>query len=141
MSLTSVYIVCLGSIFGGGAVGLLIGRALPEHYLNESTQRVVQVAMGTISVMAALVLGLLIATARNTMASRDRQVEELASDLAMLDREMVQYGPETQAIRHLIYDYTKRKIQLTWPKNGRGALFDDPQSCVCSKASRSACGT
>jgi Protein of unknown function (DUF4239) len=127
MTLLSIYLICLGLIFGGGAVGLLIGRVLPEHYLSEGTQKVVQIAMGTISIMAALVLGLLIATARNTMASRDKQVEALAGDLVLLDRDLVQYGPDAQTIRQLLRQYTALKLQHTWPKRGH-VILDDPQA-------------
>jgi len=46
-------------VFGGGLSGLLLGRLLPEHYQNDATQKIVQTATGMVSLIAALVLGLL----------------------------------------------------------------------------------
>ena len=54
-------------IFGGGILGLLFGRVLPEEYRSDATQKIVQTATGMISLLAALVLGLLVATAKNKL--------------------------------------------------------------------------
>jgi hypothetical protein len=121
-------LVALGLIFSGGVAGLLIGRVIHDRYLDEGTQKIVQIAMGTVSVMCALVISLLITTARNTLNTRDRQVAQLATNLILLDRDVVQYGPEALDIRGLLQRYTRLKIQLTWPDNGSGSLLDDPKS-------------
>jgi hypothetical protein len=52
-------------LFGGGILGLLLGRVLPEEYHSDATQKVIQTATGMISLLTALVLGLLVATAKN----------------------------------------------------------------------------
>lgn len=115
-------------IFGGGLLGLLLGRTLPERYRDESTQKIVQITMGTISIMAALVISLMITQARATLSSRDRQVEQLATDLIVLDRELLRYGPDARDARELVRQYTALKIKLTWPANGRGTLLDSAQA-------------
>ena len=121
-------LVAMASIFGGGMLGLLLGRALPGHYVDESTQKVVQITMGTISVMVALVISLMITQARGTLASRDAQVEQLATDLIVLHRELLRYGPDAHDAGELVRQYTALKINLTWPGNGRYGVLDSPQS-------------
>ncbi len=121
-------LVALVLIFGGGLLGLLVGRALPEHYMTEGTQKIVQITMGTISVMAALVISLMITTARNTLASRDRQIEHLATDLIILDRELLRYGPDARDAREMVRQYTALKLKLVWPGSGRGTMLDSPES-------------
>ena len=41
-------------IFGGGILGLLFGRVLPEEFRSDATQRIVQTATGMISLLAGL---------------------------------------------------------------------------------------
>jgi hypothetical protein len=120
--------VAMISIFGGGLLGLLLGHTTLGRYLDESTHKIVQIAMGTISVMVALVISLMMAQARNILSSRDRQVEQLATDLIVLDRELLRYGSETQDAHRLLRQYTALKIKLTWPASGSGTMLDSPQS-------------
>lgn len=120
-------LAALALIFGGGLLGLALGRVLPRHYMDESTQKVVQITTGTISVMAALVIGLTIAQARNTLASRDQQIEQLAANLAALDGDLARYGADTQPDRALVRQYAELKMRLTWPRDGRQPVLDTPQ--------------
>jgi hypothetical protein len=82
-------------------LGLLPRRVLPEDYFDESTQTVVQIVMGTISVITALVISLALSQVRNTLSSREQQVEQLATYLLVLDRELLQLGADAQEIRAL----------------------------------------
>jgi hypothetical protein len=125
--------VAMVLIFGGGVLGLLLGRTLPERYRDESTQKVVQITMGTISIMAALVISLMISQARATLSSRDGQVEQLATDLIVLDRELLRYGPDARDARELVRQHTALKIKLTWPANGGGSCSTARKHYGCLK--------
>src|SRR5579875_1880616 len=127
MFIVAFGLAALAFIFGGGLLGLALGRVLPRHYLDESTQKVVQITTGTISVMAALVIGLTIAQARNTLASRDQQVEQLAANLATLDGDLGRYGVEARPARALVRRYAELKMRLTWPRDGSHPVLDTPQ--------------
>lgn len=61
-----VSLVVAMCVFGGGVAGLYLSRVLPEAHRSKETQDVVRLATGMLSVLASLVLGLLIATARTT---------------------------------------------------------------------------
>jgi hypothetical protein len=84
-------------IFGSGMLGLLVSKILPEHHTADATQGIVQTTMGTISILAALVLGLLVATAKGKFDTVNTQVEQVAGNLMLLDRELRNYGPDTVA--------------------------------------------
>jgi hypothetical protein len=114
-------------IFGGGILGLLFGRVLPEEYRSDATQKIVQTATGMISLLAALVLGLLVATAKNKFDTDNQQIEQFAANLMLLNRELVNYGPEANDIKAMLRKYTIAKIAETWP-NGTGPKSgpDDP---------------
>jgi hypothetical protein len=102
-------------VFGGGVLGLLLGRVLPEEYRDDATQKIVQTATGMISLLTALVLGLLVATAKNKYDTSNQQVEQFAASLMQLNRELTNYGAEAKDPKALLRKYTIAKIAETWP--------------------------
>ena len=56
--------------FGLALVGILLGsvmqRLLPEGHLSSDSKEVVKLSMGVVATLAALVLGLLVASAKGT---------------------------------------------------------------------------
>jgi len=114
-------------IFGGGILGLLLGRVLPEEYHSDTTKNIVQTATGMVSLLAALVLGLLVATAKNKFDTSNQQVEQFAASLMLLNRQLVNYGPEADDAKALLRKYTIAKIAETWPGGpGPKPRPDDP---------------
>jgi hypothetical protein len=104
--------------FGGALVGMALRRAVPNHHLGSDSEAIVRLAMGLIATMAALVLGLLTASAKTTFDTQDGDVRQSAADILMLDRVLAQYGPETAPIRNGIHDALARRVDTTWPDDG-----------------------
>ena len=96
-------------------LGLLLGRVLPEKYHSDATQKIVQTATGMVSLLAALVLGLLVGTAKNKFDTSNQEIEQFAASLMLLNRELVNYGPEANDTKALLRKYTVAKIAETWP--------------------------
>jgi hypothetical protein len=72
--------------------------------------------MRTVSLLSALVLGLLVATAKNKFDSNNAQkTERFAADVMSLNRELVNYGPDATDIRALLHHYVVAKIAAVWP--------------------------
>lgn len=69
-----------GSIFGGGLAGLYLHRLLPEQHMTRESQEVIKLGTGMLSVLASLVLGLLIATAKGSYDSTDRGIRSYAAE-------------------------------------------------------------
>lgn len=128
MTIVLFGLLAFAVIFGGGIVGFIVGELMPESYNDAATRAVMQTAMRTVSLLAALVLGLLVATAKNKFDTSNMQVERFASDLMSLDRELANYGPEASDIRSLLRKYTVAKIASTWPSESapKPALDDLP---------------
>jgi hypothetical protein len=121
-------LLVLACVFGGAMTGMLLGRVLPPHHLGDDAKSVVTLASGTLSVLSALVIGLLMSFAKGDFDAETKLVQKVAADLILLDRVMRQYGPETGEARDLLRRYTVLKITLTWPEeNAHGApRLDDP---------------
>ena len=130
MPVTSFQIglLVLACVFCGALAGMSLGRVLPAHHLGDDTKRVVDLTLGTLSVLSALVIGLLVSYAKDDIDAQTKGVQKFAADLVLLDRVMRQFGPETGEARDLLRRYTTLKIALTWPKeNAReGPRLDDP---------------
>jgi hypothetical protein len=104
-------------IFAGGLAGLYLNRLLPLHHLTKETQDVVRLGIGMLSVLASLVLGLLIATAKSSYDSTDRAFRSYAAELALLNEMLRDYGGSASVPRDLLRSYTERLLQDGWPKD------------------------
>lgn len=108
-------LVAFAVIFGGGLLGFLLSRRLPESYNDAGTRAVVVAAIRTVSLLSALVLGLLVATAKNKFDTNTAQTERFAADVMSLNRELVNYGPDATDIRVVLHRYAVAKIAAVWP--------------------------
>jgi hypothetical protein len=128
MTSFGIGLLVLACVFGGALTGMFLGRVLPPHHLGDDTRSVVTLASGTLSVLSALVIGLLISYAKGDFDAETKLVQKFAADLVLLDRVTRQYGPETGEARDLLRRYTALKIALTWPERNErgGSRLDDP---------------
>jgi hypothetical protein len=95
-------------------------RFLPEHHLSADSKDVVKLGMGTIATLAAIVLGLLIATAKGTYDTQNGAVQELSAKVILLDRVLAKYGPQTKEARDLLRVAVEAMLDHIWPEEGAG---------------------
>jgi len=115
---TWLAVVALACVIAGGAFGLYIKGILPGHHLSANSKDAVKLLIGVISTLTALVLGLLIASAKGSYDTKNNEITEIAADLMQLDRVMAQYGPETAEARKLLRAVTERRINEIWSAQG-----------------------
>ncbi len=94
--IAAIVFVC---VFGGAMVGTLLHGKLPQHHRDGDSKDVIKLVMGLIATIAALVLGLLIASAHTAYDTQESEVRQLAVHLALLDRILAHYGPEAAPTR------------------------------------------
>ena len=111
MTIVLYGLVTFAVLFGGALLGLFLGGNLPEKYHSDSTQKIVQTATGMVSLLAALVLGLLVATAKNKFDTTNQQTEQFAGSLMLLNRELSNYGPEASDAKALLRKYIVARIE------------------------------
>ena len=90
-----IFILIICGIF----LGALLRKMLPEHHLSKDAQDVVRLGTGLVATMSALVLGLLIASAKGTFDTQSSQVKQITANLILLDNLLAQYGPDARPIR------------------------------------------
>jgi hypothetical protein len=98
-------------VFGGALIGICLGLVLPEHHLSDESKEVVRIATTMIATLAALVLGLLIASAKGSYDSKESAFKQMVSHVILLDRTMAHYGPETREARDSLRQVTARRFE------------------------------
>jgi hypothetical protein len=113
-----VSVIVFACVFGGTIFGIFLRNKLPEHHLSGATKDVVRLGTGLIGTIAALVLGLLIASANTTYQTQSSQVQQLTANIVVLDRTLALYGPETDLARNLLRRVVPAVADRIWRENG-----------------------
>lgn len=125
LAIASIVFVCA---FGSALFGLFLRASLPEHHLSEESTGVVKLGTGLIATLAALVLGLLIASAKTSFDKIKDEVTQGAVKVVQLDRTLAQYGPETKEARDLFRSAVASATELLFSGEGAGlAKLDAPE--------------
>ena len=114
--------IVFGCTFGGALLGMLLGAVLPKHHLSMDSKDVIKVAMAMVATLAALVVGLLIASAKSSFEGKDTEMRRMAADAVLLDRTMAQYGPETRELRSAFRQIFAIRIGRIWPEESNGKV-------------------
>jgi hypothetical protein len=117
MTSTTIGLCIFACVFGASAAAMLIRNALPKHHLSADTKDLVKLAMGLVATMAALVLGLLVASAKGSYDTQKAEVVQMAAKVAFLDRTLAHYGPEAAQARAVLRRALEVTITRIWPAN------------------------
>jgi hypothetical protein len=115
-----IALVSAGSIFSGALIGLGLQRLLPNHHLSKETQDIVKLSAGTIATLTALVLGLLVSSAKSSFDAINKGVVEGSVKIILLDRALERYGPETKSVREQLKRSVATAIEMIWPTDKTG---------------------
>jgi hypothetical protein len=116
MSPIELSFIVLVIIFGGTLLGMFLRGSLPEHHLSADSKDVMKLGTGMVATMAALVLGLLVSSAKGTFDTMNSGLKLTAAKMFLLDRTMAHYGPETKEARDILRRGVIASIQRIWPK-------------------------
>jgi hypothetical protein len=116
--MSSITITCIvfACVFGGTLLGMLLRALLPETHLSGESKDVVKLGMGLIGTMTALVLGLLIASAKSSFDTQRNGLAQLSANIILLDRALAHYGPESKDVREMLRASVADMLQRTWPQ-------------------------
>ncbi|MBX3380384.1 MAG: DUF4239 domain-containing protein [Phycisphaeraceae bacterium] len=120
MSSLAISLIVCACVFGGAVFGMVLRSLLPEHHLSSETKDVVKLGAGLIGTMAALVLGLLVGSAKGSYDTQKNEVVDLAASAVMLDRTLAHFGPESDAARESLRRTTSGVIERLWSRSPSG---------------------
>ncbi len=107
--------IVFASLFGATLLGMRLRAALPPDHLSPEAKESVRIAMGSVATMAALVLGLLVASMNGSYDAEKNEVTQMAAKIDFLDRMLASYGPETKECRALLRTTIERALTRMWP--------------------------
>jgi Protein of unknown function (DUF4239) len=117
--------VVFACTFGSALAALLLRSRLPEGHLSEDTKDVVKLGIALVATMAALVLGLLTASAKGAYDARGKQILQISADVILLDSTLAHYGPEADRARAMLRASVAAAIDQFWPaRGGPPAMLD-----------------
>jgi hypothetical protein len=109
-----VALICLCFILAGTILGAWLRRRLPEHHLNKESESVVKLGVGLIATLSALVLGLLISSAKSTYDAKASEVNQITANVIMIDQLLSEYGPEVKPAREKLRSSVQGLVQTMW---------------------------
>jgi hypothetical protein len=104
--------------FALALVGILLGsfmqRRLPEGHLGADSKEVVKLSMGVVATLAALVLGLLVASAKSTYDARESEINQITANVILIDSLLAKYGEDAQAARTSLRQAIPAVVDKIW---------------------------
>ena len=102
-------------LLGTTGVGVWVRPLLPEEHKAHETVQLIQLVIGMLVTFAALVLGLMTASAKAGFDTTSNDLRPYAADLIEFDTTLREYGADTARARDLLRQYTAAAIASTWP--------------------------
>lgn len=101
-------------IFGGALLGFFLHAILPEPHLSPESRQTVILGMGVVGTMSALVLGLLVASAKGTYDAQNNELMDASGKIIFLGDLLAQYGPESKEARNALRIGVEDAINRIW---------------------------
>jgi hypothetical protein len=120
MSPPIVALISFAVIFGSTMLGMVVRRLLPEHHLRDDSKDTVKLGAGLIATLAALVLGLLVGSAKSSFDAVNAGITQAAAKAIVLDRALARYGPEAKDAREQLRRSVAGVIEMIWPDQRTG---------------------
>jgi hypothetical protein len=108
--------ISAGCIFGGALLGMALGRFLPAEHLGADSKDAIKLGAGMISLLAALVLGLLVSSAKNNFDASNAAITQGGAKAILLDRVLARYGAEAGEVRGELRRAVAALIEMLWPE-------------------------
>jgi len=118
---SAIGLIAFASAFGGSALGMLASTVIPQSHRCEDSKEIIKLGTGLIGTMAALILGLLVASAASSFDSEQNGFQQLATNFILLDRALEHYGPEAKHARELLRGVVVTMIDRLWPSLSTGS--------------------
>src|ERR1700733_12493777 len=111
-----ISLISFAFILGGALVGFYLGGVLPEDHLSKESREAVKMGWGIIATMSALVLGLLVASAKNTFDTVGVEYTNRAVKAIVLNHTLVEYGGEADGVRSHLISALAASIKRDFPE-------------------------
>ena len=123
ITVAAVVFVCL---FVGALAGMFLRSMLPGEHTSHESKESIKLGAGLIGTMAALLLGLLVASAKSSYDAKNDELTQMAAKISFLDRVLAHYGPQANDSRTMLRSSVANVIAHLWPEPGTRPAELDP---------------
>ena len=116
MSSLVIGLISAGCIFGGALLGMWLHKVLPERHLDDASKDTVKLGAGLLATLAALVLGLLVSSAKASFDAMNTGIAQAGAKVLLIDHMLADYGPETKDVREQLRRIVASSIDRIWPE-------------------------
>ena len=102
------------SIVAGIVLGMTLRARIPSPRLGQDTKEVIRLGAGLLATLAAVVISLLIASAKSSYDAQDAHFRLLAAYLVETDQLLAQYGAEAMPVRKLMRQAVPAAMDRIW---------------------------
>jgi hypothetical protein len=128
MNSLEISLIVFACVFGGALIGIFLRTILPEHHLSADSKATVNLGMGLVGTMAALVLGLVVSSAAGSYFAQRNVLTEMSAKAVLLDRILALYGPEAKDLRDDLRNEITGILDEMWPEERSRASQLTPNS-------------
>jgi hypothetical protein len=111
---SSIFLVSFVALVIGFVIGMLLKKHIPAAELGPSTKEVIRLGAGFLATLAAVLISLMIASAKNSYDTQAAHFRMLVAYLVETDQLLVQYGAETTQIRILMRQAVPAAVDRIW---------------------------
>ena len=104
MIISVIGLILFVGLVGVTLLGGCLRRIVPAEHLSADSKEVVKLALGLVATMTAILLGLLISSAKGTFDTTRSEVIQMAAKVELLDRVLKLYGPQATDARRALRD-------------------------------------
>jgi hypothetical protein len=109
---TVIALACMGA---GMLLGSVLRRRLPDQHLLDDSKDVVKTASGMVATLVALVIGLLVSSAKTSFDQANAGITQAGAKIILLDRLLGRYGSDAAEIRVRLRESVAAGIERIWP--------------------------
>ena len=116
-----VFLITFVSTIIGAVFGMVLRVRLPMTHLTEGTKEVIRLGAGLLATLSAVVISLMIASAKNSYDTQDAHFRQLAAHLVQTDQLLARYGPDAIGVRALMREAVPAALDRIWREKAAGA--------------------
>ena len=128
MGATEASFIVFAFVFAGALLGMFLRAVLPPHHLSAGSKDIVRLGMGLVATMAALVLGLLVASAKEFYDSQSNEVTQIVRQRRLPRSRTCPLRTGIQEARDQLRRMLIRIRDRVWPTDGSPPAGLEPVS-------------
>src|SRR5262245_29741139 len=114
MSSLVTALVVFAIVFGAACLGAAAQKLVPAHHLGDTSKDMVKTGAGFIATLAALVLGLLVASAKNSYDQKADELQQVGTKVILLDLTLRAFGREAATARAALLELVRARLDMKW---------------------------